>query len=269
MKNTNINIKNLTVEFPSGKKVDNISFEFKKDKITTIIGESGSGKSLLVTSILQLLPENSSVQGEVIYNDKNLLELNNEEIRKIRGKKIGFIPQNPVESFNKVLKVKVQLEEILKEHCKEFDQTKRKEIIYASLEDFGFENPRKIAESYPMELSGGMMQRVLSLFGTIAEPDWVIADEPTKGLDAILRNQVFKILKKIQNETTKSMIIVTHDLQLAYHIAEIIVVMKDGNIVEIGEPKDIFYNPQKDYTKTLINSMPSNMIKGDKYVGNI
>lgn len=266
MKNTDINVRNLDIEFSSGRKIDKFSFDFKKDKVTAIIGESGSGKSLLVNAILQLLPEDCTVNGEIIYNSQNLLAMNNENIRKIRGAAIGFIPQNPVESFNKVLKIRMQLDEILKEHNKELNKRQRMKIIEDSLLDFGFENPTVIADSYPMELSGGMMQRVLSLFGTIAKPGWVIADEPTKGLDAILRNQVFKVLKKIQQETTKSMIIVTHDLQLAYHIAEEIVVMKTGEIIEVGEPYQIFHNSTENYTKELIRNMPSNMLRGDKNV---
>lgn len=251
----NIIIKNLSVEFQTNKIINDLSIEFQGDKITAIIGETGSGKSILVTSILKLLDESAKVSGEIIFKGENILEYNSKEIRKIRGAKIGYIPQNPTESFNKVLKIRTQLEEILKAHNKSLTRRERKKIMNKSLREVGFKNPTDISNSYPLQLSGGMMQRVLSLFGVISEPEWVIADEPTKGLDAILRRQVLNILKKIKTTKTKSMIIVTHDLELAYHIGEEIIVMRKGEIVEKGKPEEIFFNPKDEYTKALISSI--------------
>lgn len=259
----NIVIKNLTVSFPNKKSIitvlNNVSTSFERGKITAIIGESGCGKSILAMSILNLLPNNAIVKGDIFYNRNNLVNLDKYEINKIRGKKIALIPQNPSDALNPVIKIGRQIKEVLKE-------IKNKNFkVRLLLKSVGFFNPEIIIKKYPFELSGGMQQRVVSLFGIGAKPEWIIADEPTKGLDSILRNQIYEFFLKIK-EDKSSMIIITHDISLAIKIADNIVVMYKGEIVEEGNSKKIYKEPKHKYTKILLNSLPSKGMKYEEYM---
>lgn len=256
-----ISIKNLNVKFidklRTVKAVNNVTVDFKFGKITGIVGESGSGKSVLGMSILQLLPQSAVVTGKCIYENNNLYELDKKEIRDLRCKEIGLIVQNPSESLNPVLTVGNQLLEPLVKRLSK-NKKEAREIVIEYLEKFGFEKPETIIGKYPFQLSGGMNQRIISIMGLICNPKWIIADEPTKGLDSILRKNIYNVFLKIKNDFTGSMIIITHDLYFAKKICDRIVVMYKGEIVEIGKSKDILENPRHPYTKGLIKASPSN-----------
>lgn len=253
----NIIVKNLSVSF--GKEnnllvLKNISTTFKEKKITAIIGESGSGKSILAMSILRLLSNKASLYGKIIYRNKNLLLLSEKEMTNLRGRKLGLIPQNPADSLNPVLKIYKQLYEIIMQK-RESDKKIDKFLLR-----LGFNNPEEIKNKYPFELSGGMQQRIVSLFGIVSEPEWIIADEPTKGLDSILRGQVYDFFSKLKQSKNKSIIIITHDINIAIKLSDYLIVMRNGKIIEEGETKEIYNNPKKKYTKILFDSLPSNLV---------
>jgi peptide/nickel transport system ATP-binding protein len=259
--NDDIVIENLCVNFSTEVSgvgaVENISITFYHDAVTGVVGESGSGKSVLGMSILQLLPSSAKVTGRCVYKNRNLYTLNQEEIRKVRSDEIGLIAQNPKKSLNPVLTVGRQLREPLTKLLGHTSESANN-ICIEYLTSFGFDNPKLIMKSYPFQLSGGMNQRVLSIMGLICHPDWIIADEPTKGLDAVLRKSVFEVLQKIKKQYTKNMIIITHDLGFAKAISDYIAVFYKGEMIEWGKSQDIFKTPKHPYTRSLIASMPQN-----------
>lgn len=268
MENT-ITIKNLTVEFQTAhgsvKAVHDVNTVFEAGKITGLIGESGSGKSVLGMSILKLLPATAKVSGSCFFQGRDLYRLKEAEIRKFRGKEIALIPQNPSESLNPVRKIGPQLMEAMTVH----DRTKKKEAALRMEElllRFGFQDPETIKKQYSFQLSGGMNQRIISVLGLMNHPGWMIADEPTKGLDAILRSQVYGVLKSIVEENHSNMIIITHDILLAEKLCDEIRVLYAGELLEQGKTEEVFHRPKHPYTKGLIHSLPS---KGMKPIGGI
>lgn len=258
--NGNISVKNLSVKFLSPRGdvhvLKNISETFKEGLITGLIGESGSGKSVLGMSILQLLPPEAIINGSCIYNGNDLYSLSAEEILGIRQKEIALIPQNPLQSLNPVLRIGRQLTEPLKRHLK-MSKVEAREHVSSDLKNLYFDNPEQILRSYSFQLSGGMNQRVVSSMGMSCRPKWIIADEPTKGLDAILRKQVYEVFKEIKHQGTESIILITHDLPLAKKLCDEIMVLYKGAVVERGNTKQVFEKPAHPYTKALIKALPS------------
>lgn len=254
-------IQNLRVSFngsPNKFVVNNISLTLKKGLITGLVGESGSGKSILGMAILGLNPPDAKVEGEILYENVNLAKADFSTLKCIRGKHIGLIPQSPLLSMNLVLQNYYQVEEFLKTHTL-LTKPERKEKIYKMMKKFGLEYPEKIFCKYPFQLSGGLRQRVISLFGTILEPEWIIADEPTKGLDAVLRRQVFQSLKEVSKKS--SLLVITHDMFFAKSICDYLFIFKEGKVIEHGSSKEIFYNPKEEYTKQLLDSIPRKIYK--------
>jgi len=254
-----IQIENLKVTFKSKNRrveaVKGISLTCPSGKKTGIIGESGSGKSLLAMSILQLLPTNAVIDGQCFYKKRNLYKLNRKEISAIRCSDIALIPQNPFESLNPVLTVGRQLVETIRRH----DNCSRNQAIQRvkdGLKTFAFKDPERIMSSYSFQLSGGMNQRILSVMGLLCRPNWVIADEPTKGLDAILRKSIYEELQLIAESYTDSVLLITHDLLFAKKFCDYIGVFYRGEMVEWGECRLIFKSPKHPYTHALLASMP-------------
>ncbi|WP_125153009.1 ABC transporter ATP-binding protein [Clostridium rectalis] len=255
-----IKIKNLNVSFLTNEgtvqTVDDISLKLEMGKVLGLIGETGSGKSVLGLSILNLLPSNACVSGEIFYKNINLLSLNKKLIRNFRGKDIAFIPQNPGTALNPIMKVGNQIGEGVK-ISKEIKESK----VLNLLQRFLLSPPGKIKNSYPFELSGGMKQRVLASIGIFNNPNWIIADEPTKGLDAIVRQQVYETLHKITSNTDCGMLLITHDLILSKNLCNTIAVMYASDIIEIGKTSEVLENSKHPYTKGLILSQPHKGLK--------
>ncbi|MGG7164635.1 ABC transporter ATP-binding protein [Clostridium ihumii] len=268
MDKNNIKIENLNVKFvtPFGsvKAVKNLTTTFTANKITGIIGESGSGKSVMGMAILQLLPENALINGTCTYKDFNLFKLGPKKMQKICGKEIGLIPQNPNASLNPMMKIRNQLKEPLLIH-KLMNKKDANNEVNDLLKQFGFHDSSAIGKKYSFQMSGGMNQRIVSALGLACKPNWIIADEPTKGLDAIMRNQVYRVLKKIYSENNCGMIVITHDLMLAFHLCDEIRVMYSGEIIEQGPCKNVFESPLHPYTKGLLNALPQNGMKPVPY----
>ncbi|SKC81449.1 ABC transporter ATP-binding protein [Maledivibacter halophilus] len=258
----NIKIESLNIYFKTKagnvKAVDNVSLELEKGKVIGLIGETGSGKSVLGLSILRLLAGNAVVSGSIIYKDIDILNLNKTNIVGIRGKEIALVPQNPGTALNPIIKVGKQIAEgiILHEKAKRKEaKTKTLAIIKRLMMD------SSISKAYPFELSGGMKQRVLAAIGISSDPTWLIADEPTKGLDAIVRNQVYKTFNKIKKRKDTGILLITHDLILAEKLCDKIAVMYAGDILEFGLSKEVLENPKHPYTKGLVNSQPHMNLK--------
>lgn len=233
--------------------VNHVSLTCPEGCITGLIGESGSGKSVLGMSILGLLGPTAEIVGSIEYRNKNMLALSEEEYRKMRGSEIAFIPQNPRTSFDPLRKVGEQIEEPLV--ARGMPRKEAEDRMLSRLSELGFSDPKAISNAYSFELSGGMAQRALCALGTIQEPRWLIADEPTKGLDAILRKQVADIFRNLRSEGV-SILMVTHDLHLAEALCDRIAVLRDGEIVEEGATNEIFQHPQTEYMKMLLEARP-------------
>ena len=258
--NTLVEIKNLDVNFRINddyyKAVDNVNLKLKKNEILAIVGESGCGKSTLATSIMGLHnPLNTKLSGEIIYKDKNLLELSEEEYNEIRGSEIGMIFQDPLSALNPLMRIEAQIEEGLIYHTK-LNQNERKNRVYELLQQVGIQNYKRIARQFPHELSGGMRQRVMIALALACKPNVIIADEPTTALDVTIQAQILDLLKSIQDEIHAGIILITHDLGVVAEMADRVAVMYAGEIVEIASVNELFENPKHPYTRSLLKSIP-------------
>jgi len=256
-----LKIQDLVVSFGKKKErnevIHSISFEVAENEILGIVGESGSGKSVSAMAILGLLPKKiSSVSGEILFEDKNLLELDPKALRKLRGNEIGMIFQEPMSALNPSLTCGSQVAEILKHHLKQATSVAKKETL-ALFEKVKLPRPKDIYKSYPHQISGGQMQRVMIAMAIACKPKLLIADEPTTALDVTVQKEIIGLLKALQKETKMSLIFISHDLNLVSEIADRVAVMYQGNIVETGSVFEIFKLPKEQYTKALLASRPS------------
>ena len=255
--NQNIQVKNAQVYFPvaSGyvKAVDQVNVIFESGQITGIIGESGCGKSVLGLYLLGLLPDYAQKSGEIWYKGQDMEKLSQKERRRLRGRELGLIPQNPGDSLNPVRRVRSQIREsanLIREKAKRQD-------CGELLRRFGFSKEQipRVERAYPFELSGGMQQRAVAAMGTASKPAWILADEPSKGLDMALREQMYDTLRKVRQQEVEGMVIITHDLVLARQLCDQVAVMYAGQILEKG--KNVLENPLHPYTRGLLSSLPS------------
>ena len=255
-----LQVKDLSIRFLSHKKetevVKKVSFNLGMNKILGIVGESGSGKSVTSLAILGLLSENAILDGEIYFKEKNIISISNKAFENIRGKKIGMIFQEPMSSLNPTITCGKQVYEVLKKHTDLNKKEIFKEVI-SLFEKVKLPTPQRIFKSYPHQLSGGQKQRVMIAMAIACKPDLLIADEPTTALDVTVQKEIIRLLKELQSENKMSILFISHDLPLVSEIADDVIVIYKGEIIEQGKTKDIFKTPQKQYTKALINSKPS------------
>lgn len=249
--------RGLQVSFdtPSGlvRAVDNVNFYMDPGEKLVFLGETGSGKTVLGTTIMRLLPTNVHYGGELLYNGKNLLKATEAEMQSLRGKELAIIMQNPLTALNPCLSVRGHLVHVLCEH-KGMEKSAAKAEAARILMSAGI--PEHLIDYYPHQLSGGLRQRAIIALGIACDSKVLIADEPTKGLDVTVQMQVVQLLKHITDGTDKSMFIITHDLGVAAALADRIAIMYCGRILEVGTAQEIFETPAHPYTVGLINAHP-------------
>ncbi|OBR97123.1 oligopeptide transport ATP-binding protein OppD [Clostridium ragsdalei P11] len=255
-----LSIKNLKTCFYDSKNnavvnaVDGLSLNAFKGKITAVVGRSGSGKSVMALSIFDLVDEPGKIEaGEVILNGRDIRKLSKRQLRKVCGKEMSMIFQDPTSALNPVLKVKNQLMEAILIHqkVKKKDAIKRCEDMIRRV---GLKNTNKILNSYPFELSGGMCQRVMIAMAMLSNPSVLIADEPTTALDLTIQAEILEELLKLK-DLGMAIILITHDLSVVAQTADDVYVVNKGKIIESGNVYDIFEKPQHRYTKELMESV--------------
>lgn len=257
-----IKVEELNISFFKDKAekqiIKNISFEIKPNEIVSVVGESGSGKSISSLALMGLLPKAISkiTSGSIQFEKKDLVDLSEKEFQSIRGKEIAMIFQEPMSSLNPSMRCGKQVEEILKQHFKLSAAEIKSEVINL-FEKVKLPNPARIYKAYPHEISGGQKQRVMIAMAIACKPKLLIADEPTTALDVTVQKEILELLKDIQTETKMSILFISHDLSLVSELADRVLVMYQGEIVEQGITKEIFNTPKHNYTKALIAARPS------------
>jgi oligopeptide/dipeptide ABC transporter ATP-binding protein len=255
-----LSVEDLSVEFITDRTrlhaVDGVSLSLDSNQTLGIVGESGCGKSVTALAIMGLLPHNTSITGRVIYKEQNLLTKRNSEMAKIRGNKISMIFQEPMTSLNPVFTIENQLAEVLQMHQPGSKKEIRQRIVEL-LRLVGIPNPERRMKDYPHRFSGGMRQRVMIAMALACEPDILIADEPTTALDVTIQAQILVLMKKLQQEFSTGLIVITHDLGVVAQVADNVAVMYAGQVMEYTSVKKIFAEPKHPYTKGLIRTIPS------------
>lgn len=256
-----LSIRDLTISFGKKKNllevIHAISFDVWENEIVGIVGESGSGKSVTSLAVMGLLPaKNTQVSGEILFESENILNADAKKMRSLRGKEIAMIFQEPMSALNPSIKCGAQVAEILKLHLKMSSAEARKETI-SLFNKVKLPRPNEIYNSYPHQISGGQMQRVMIAMAIACKPKLLIADEPTTALDVTVQKEILALLKDIQQETKMAMIFISHDLSLVSEIADRVVVMYQGDVVESAVTSELFNNPKAEYTKALLAARPS------------
>lgn len=257
-----LDVNNLSISFQSDgidkEIIHHISYTLNKNEILGIVGESGSGKSVSTLAILGLLPKQISkiTSGSILFNEKDLTQLNTKDFQNIRGSEISMIFQEPMSSLNPSMKCGQQVEEILLQHTN-LSKSEAKTETLSLFEKVKLPSPLRIYNAYPHEISGGQKQRVMVAMAIACKPKILIADEPTTALDVTVQKEIIQLLKQLQSEEEMSIIFISHDLALVSEIANRVLVMYKGDIVEQGEVSKIFKTPEHIYTKALLSSKPS------------
>ena len=251
-----IRVRDLSVSFKTRHEtilaVDRLNFELKENEILGIVGESGSGKSQTVLSIMGLLEPNGSATGEANFHGVNLLSLSMSELNRIRGKEIGMIFQDPMSSLNPYITIGSQMSQILAQHT-DLTKKEREEKCVEMLDLVGITNPKKRFDGYSFELSGGMRQRVMIASALLTSPKLLIADEPTTALDVTVQEKILDLILEVRDRFHMSVILITHDLGVVARTCEKVLVMKQGRLQEKGELNQIYYSPESEYTRELLN----------------
>ncbi|NQY24731.1 MAG: ABC transporter ATP-binding protein [Campylobacteraceae bacterium] len=256
-----LSVKNLKTQFFSEKgvntAVDSISFDLEEGKTLCIVGESGSGKSMTSLSIMGLVDEPGRVTaGEILFKGSDLLKKSDDEMRAIRGKEIAMIFQEPMTSLNPSYTVGYQIDEVLRLHKKDLNKVQRKEKVIELFNLVGIPMPEDKYNEYPFKLSGGQRQRVMIAMSMACEPKLLIADEPTTALDVTIQAQVLELMNDLKRKKGTSILFITHDLAVVAQMADEVIVMYRGHVVEQASVKELFDNPKHPYTKALLNSIP-------------
>ena len=255
-----IEVKNLTTCFRTVKgdvtAVDDVSFSLKKGETLCIVGESGCGKSVSALSIMGLLSPSGYVKsGSAIFQDNNLLSMSSNQLEKLRGNRISMIFQDPGSSLNPVMRIGDQVSEIFRIHLN-MSKSQSLEKALEMLKQVEISDPESRMLAYPHELSGGMAQRVMIAMALACKPDILIADEPTTALDVTIQSQILNLMIQMQSITKTAILLITHDLGVVAEIADYVLVMYCGQVVEYGNVKTVFKNPVHPYTKALMKSIP-------------
>jgi oligopeptide/dipeptide ABC transporter ATP-binding protein len=254
-----LDIKGLNISFKSSKGsikvVCGLSFTIDEAEVFGLVGESGCGKSLTALSIMGILPQNALAEGEIIFKGNNLLTLDKESMRRLRGKKLSMIFQEPMTSLNPVLTVGYQVAEVLTTHL----GLTKKEAMANTIELFKavkIPSPEIRIKEYPHQMSGGMRQRIMIAMAIACKPSLLIADEPTTALDVTIQAQILELLQRLREEMKMAVLLITHDLGIIAESAKRVAIMYAGRLMELVDVKELFYNPRHPYTIGLLESLP-------------
>jgi peptide/nickel transport system ATP-binding protein len=260
MSETLLDVEDLRVSFAGEdgdvQAVDGVSFELAAGEVLAIVGESGSGKSVTAQTIMGLTPSrNATIAGSVRFHGRELIGASTSELQKVRGAEIAMIFQDPMTSLNPVYRVGAQIVEAIQAHRPEMSKKEARERAVELLDSVGIPEPRQRVDSYPHEFSGGMRQRAMIAMALAFEPDVLIADEPTTALDVTIQAQILRLLERLNREHNLATIVITHDLGVVAEVADRVLVMHEGKIVERGETDAIFYAAKDPYTRKLLGAV--------------
>ena len=256
-----LDVRNLSTNFYTMdglvKAVEDVSFKMEKGETLGLVGESGCGKSVTSLSIMRLIanPPGKIVGGKIFINDKDILKIHEEDMRKIRGNDISMIFQEPMTSLNPVFTVGFQVSEVLMNHLN-YSKSEAESRVIELFKSVGIPDPKRRINNYPHQMSGGMKQRVMIAMALACDPLLLIADEPTTALDVTIQAQILELMKSIKKEKNMSILLITHNLAVVAEMADNIAVMYTGKIVEYSSTKEIFNFPYHPYTWGLLNSIP-------------
>ena len=241
------------------KAVDGVDLRLRKGEILGIVGESGSGKSVMAQSLLRVVPKSNLARsdGRVLFDGTDLMHLNEEGMRRVRGARIAMVTQNPSTSLNPVLTVGAQLMETMRFHPdRSPDPSRLQERMLAMMHEVQLPNPAAIAQRYPFQLSGGMKQRISIAMALLCEPEILIADEPTTALDVTIQAQILDLIRSLRQAHGTSVIFITHDLGVVAQLCDSVAVMYGGKVIEYNTASEIFRRPRHPYTQGLLQSNP-------------
>lgn len=260
MDNTILKVKDLSINFETKhgvvKAVDQVSFDIERGQVFALVGESGCGKSTTALGIMRLLQEPGKIAGgEIVFEDRNLADLDEKEMTHVRGKEIGMIFQNPLDSLNPVYSVGYQVSEGLMEEG--IPKEEAYKIAFNTLKDVKISDVESRMKSYPHEISGGMRQRVMIAMMLCRNPKLLIADEPTTALDVTIQAGIIELMNELRSKYNSSILMITHDFGIVADMADRVGVMYAGNIVEVADVFDIFDNATHPYTKLLMKALPT------------
>lgn len=262
-----LEVRNLRTYLQSGggkvRAVDDVSFSIPKGEIFCLVGESGSGKSVSALSVIRLLPDGiaSHPSGEILFNGRDLLKLDDPGIRAVRGSQIAMIFQEPMTSLNPVLTIGEQITEALQLHHPDMSDAEAEQRTIMALEQVQIPQASRRFRDYPHQLSGGQRQRVMIAMALACEPQLLIADEPTTALDVTVQAEILRLMRKLQDDTGMSMLFITHDFGVVAQMAQWVGVMQQGKLVEVGPSAEVLRRPQHAYTKQLLAALPENLAK--------
>ncbi len=262
-----LEVRNLRTYLQAGarqvKAVDDISFSIPKAETFCLVGESGSGKSVSALSVIRLLPEGVATHpsGEILFNDQDLLKLDDAGIRAVRGSQIAMIFQEPMTSLNPVLSIGEQITEALYAHRPDISDSEAEQRTIKALEQVQIAHAIRRFHDYPHQLSGGQRQRVMIAMALACEPQLLIADEPTTALDVTVQAEILRLMRQIQDDTGMSMLFITHDFGVVAQMAQWVGVMQQGQLVESGSCASVLHKPQHAYTQQLLAALPENLVK--------
>jgi peptide/nickel transport system ATP-binding protein len=256
-----LSVRNLRVEFPTRRgtlvAVDDISFDIAPGEVLGVVGESGAGKSMTGSAVIGLIePPGHIAGGEILLRGRRIDNLSQDEMRRIRGKRIGMVFQDPLTSLNPLYRIGDQIIETIRTHLPLSEAQARQRAIDL-LGEVGIQGARDRLDSYPHQFSGGMRQRVVLALALAAEPELIVADEPTTALDVSIQAQIIQLLKRLCREHGAAVMLITHDMGVIAETADRVCVMYAGRIAEIGPVRDVIQRPQHPYTKGLMGSIPT------------
>ncbi|MGS2742467.1 ABC transporter ATP-binding protein [Halomonas sp. LS-001] len=259
-----LSLQNLTIALPKvadrAYAVEDLSYDVLRGEILCVVGESGSGKSMAANAVMGLLPKGvRAVGGKAMFGGQDLLSITEKQHRQLRGLRIGMIFQEPMTALNPLMRVGAQISEVFEAHG-QLNRAERGAKALELLKEVGLPDPEKAIRAYPFQLSGGQRQRVMIAMALALEPELLIADEPTTALDVTTQAQILDLIIDLQKRHDMAVMFITHDFGVVAEIATRVCVMRDGQIIELGDAKEVLDNPQHEYTRALIEAIPSDIV---------